>query len=199
VSQRPSPFPPDDLEAAQLDDGQPSAASMSWRAGRTGQAGLTRMFAINGASAAPVAPVRPADMRQAEYYKTLLDQQRGQVDEDIAHRYTVLATSQANADLRGMRQVRKMIRQMQGEQFELDCLRAALEHRFFPALAAPTSPAHCFDVEIAHHRSWWRIDIPAITELTRARHRGDVEMRAREQIALKTGIPIIEVAVAVFE
>jgi hypothetical protein len=156
------------------------------------------MSAVNSASAARVALVRPADMRQAEYYKTLLDQQRGQVDEDIADRYMALAKTHANGDLRGMRQVRKMIRQIQREQFALDCLRTALEDRFFPTLAARASPAHRFDVEIARHRSGWRIHIPAISELTKARHRCDVEMRAREQIALNTGIPIIEVAVQVF-
>jgi hypothetical protein len=106
------------------------------------------MFAMNSASAAHVALVRPADMRQAEYYKELLDQLRGQVDEDIDDRYMVLAKSRANGDLRGMRQVRKMIRQIQKEQFVLDCLRAALDRRFFPTLAAHASPAHCFDVEM---------------------------------------------------
>jgi hypothetical protein len=164
------------------------------------------MFAMNSASAAPAALVRPADVRQAEYYKTLLDQQRAQVDEDIADRYLAFAKSQANGDLKGMRQVRKMIRQIQREQFVLDCLREALENRFFPTLAAHASPAQCFDVEIARrfdveiarHRSWWRIHIPAINELTKARHRGDVAMRAREQIALSTGIPIVEVSVQVF-
>ena len=156
------------------------------------------MFAMNSASAAHVAVVRPADMRQAEYYMALLDQQRAQVDEDIADRYMALAKSHANGDLRGMRQVRKVIRQIQREQFALDCLREALEHRFFPALAAHASPAHCFDIEIARHRSWWRIHIPAINDLTKARRRDDVEMSAREQIALSTGIPIVEVAVEVF-
>jgi len=156
------------------------------------------MFAMNSASAAHVAVVRPADMRQAEYYMALLDQQRAQVGEDIADRYMALAKSQANGDLRRMRQVRKMIRQIQREQFVVDCLREALEHRFFPTLAAHASSTHCFDVEVARHRSWWRIRIPAINELTKARHRGDVEMRAREQIALSTGIPIAAVAVQVF-
>jgi hypothetical protein len=137
-------------------------------------------------------------VRQAEYYKTLLDQQRAQVGEDIADRYVALAKSQANGDLRGMRQVRRMIRQVQREQFVLDCLCEALEHRFFSTLAPHASPAQCFDVEIARHRSRWRIHIPAINELTNARNRGDVEMRAREQIALSTGIPIVEVSVRVF-
>jgi hypothetical protein len=155
------------------------------------------MFAMNSASAAHVALIRRADTRQAEYYKTLLDEQRAQVDEDIADRYMKLAKCQANGDLRGMRQVRKMIRQMQTEQYAVDCLREALEHRFFPTPAAHASPVHCFDVEITRHRSWWSIHIPAINDLTKARHRGDVDMRAREQIALSTGIPIAEVAVQV--
>jgi hypothetical protein len=151
------------------------------------------MFAMHSASAL----VRPGDIRQAEYYKSLLDEQWAQVDEDIADRYMALAKSQANGDLRGMRQVRRMIQQIQREQFALDCLREALEHRFFPTRPVHASRVHSFTVEIVRHRSWWSIHIPAINDLTKARHRGDVEMRAREQIALSTGIPIAQVAVEV--
>jgi hypothetical protein len=136
-------------------------------------------------------------MRQAEYYKTVLDEQRARLDGEIADHYVALGESQQSGHSRGTRRVSQTIREKQREQFELECLREALKQRFFPTLATPVTPVRCFDIEISGNRPWWRVHIPEINDATKVRHRGEAEMMARELIALSTGTPIAEVAVRV--
>ena len=137
------------------------------------------------------------DIRQAQYYKTVLNEQRAHVDGEIADHYVALAKSQESGDLREMRRVTQTIQKKQREQFELDCLREALEHRFFPTLATRATPVRCFDIEIVRHGSWWRVHIPEINNVAKARNRGEAEMMARQHVALSVGTPIAEVAVRV--
>jgi hypothetical protein len=153
---------------------------------------------MKGAPAGQVVPLlQPADLRQAKYYKRVLDEQRAQVDEQIADHYVALAKFQASGDLRGIHRLSQTIRKKQREQFELHRLRGALEHRFFPARATQATPMRCFDIEITRDGARWRVYIPEIDGLTKARHRGEAEMIAREHIALSLGKPIAEVAVQV--
>jgi hypothetical protein len=144
-----------------------------------------------------VPPIQPADSRQAIYYRTVLDEQQAQVADEIANHYAALAKFRDCGDLPRMRRAILTIREKQKEQFELDCLREALERRFFPALATQARPVRCFDIDITRNGSWWRVHIPEINELTRARQRGQAERIAREQIAFSTATPIAKVAVRV--
>lgn len=153
---------------------------------------------VSWATGARVVPlIQPADSRQAMYYRAVLDEQQAQVDDEIANQYEALAKFRDGGDMPRMRRAILTIREKQKEQFELDCLREALQRRFFPALATQVRPVRCFDIDIVRTGSWWRVDIPEINELTRARQRGQAERVAREQIAFSTATPIAEVAVRV--
>jgi hypothetical protein len=69
---------------------------------------------MNGAPAGQVVPLlQPADLRQAKYYKRVLDEQRAQVDEQIADHYVALAKFQASGDLRGIHRLSQTIRKKQ--------------------------------------------------------------------------------------
>jgi hypothetical protein len=70
--------------------------------------------------------------------------------------------------------------------------------RYRPTLS-PIGPTvgQCFDIEVTRDGNWWMIRIPEIAGLTQARRRGEVELMARECIAVRTGIPIGYVTVRV--
>ena len=140
-----------------------------------------------------VALVQPAEMRQAEYYRAMLGERRAQGDDEIADQSAALA----DPDVRGMRRLVETIADKRKEQFELDCLLTALERRFFPRRAKPPKPVRCFDIEVSHRGSWWKVNIPEIAAVTKAGRRDDVEMVARAHIAAVIGIPIAEIGVRV--
>src|ERR1700757_4738480 len=140
-----------------------------------------------------VALVQPAEMRQAEYYRAMLGERRAQGDDEIADQSAALA----DPDVRGMRRLVETIADKRKEQFELDCLLTALERRFFPRRAKPPKPVRCFDIEVSHRGSLWKVNIPEIAAVTKAGRRDDVEMVARAHIAAVIGIPIAEIGVRV--
>jgi len=149
-------------------------------------------------SVAEVVPlVQPADMRQAEYYKTVLAERRTHLDAELADHCVPLAEDQDNRDLHGVRHLHQVIGKKRREQFEVDCLLRALDHRFFPSLASKTRLMRCFDIEIAQKRRCWTIHIPEINGRIKAPSRDEVEMMAREHIAVSIGAPIAEIAVQV--
>ena len=137
------------------------------------------------------------ELRQAEYYRALLDQQRGRLEEEIADHAIALQTCQDNGEVRKIRRLRQGIAEKRWEQFEVDCLRQALQRRFFPSQATRARPARWFDIDITRDGSWWRIRIPEIEAVTKVRRREDVELMAREHIAVIIDAPITEVAVRV--
>jgi hypothetical protein len=141
--------------------------------------------------------VQPADLGQADYYKTLLDECRARVDTELADHYVALAKSQENGDAQRMHRLHQMIRDKRREQFKLDCLLDALQHRFFPRPVTKAKPSRSFDIEITRDRRWWMIHIPEINGVTKTRQRDDAEVLARELIAIDTNTPIADVTVRV--
>jgi hypothetical protein len=55
----------------------------------------------------------------------------------------------------------------------------------------------CFDIAITRDGGWWMIHIPEIDGMTRAHRRAEVELMARECIAVRTGIPLGYITVRV--
>ena len=150
------------------------------------------MFRVPAAQV--VALDQPAELRQAEYYKAMLDEQRGRLEDEIADHSTALQTSQNNGEVH---KLRRIIAQKRREQFELDRLREALQTRFFPNQATRDGPARHFDIEITHDGAWWSVQIPEIDAVTKVRRREDAELMAREHIAVTIYAPIAEVDVRV--
>ena len=142
-------------------------------------------------------PVSPAEMRQAEYYRTMLDEHRARLDEELAHHCVALAKHQENGDSQPMRRLRQVIGHKRREQFELDCLLQALNDKFFPSRATQTRPVRYFAIEITPQARCCRVHIPEIDGGLKIRSRGDAEMMAREHIAVNIGAPIAEIAVYV--
>jgi hypothetical protein len=141
-----------------------------------------------------VALVQPAELRQAEYYKAMLDKQRGRLEDEIAVHAVALKTCQNNGEVHNLRRI---IAEKRREQFEVDRLRQALQDRFFPSPATRDGPARHFDIEITHDGAWWSVQIPEIEAVTKVRRREDVELMAREHIAVIINAPIAAVGVRV--
>ncbi len=51
-----------------------------------------------------------------------------------------------------------------------------------------------FDIDVTRDGGWWMVHIPELGGLTQARYPGEVELMAREYIAVSTGTPIDQVA-----
>ena len=139
--------------------------------------------------------VQPAELRQAKYYTALLADERASVRNEIAGRRVALAKYQGGATTRATQQLRQVIGEKRREEFELDCLLEAIQQRFFPRAATPSTSSRCFDVELKLVDGWWRIRVPEIGGMTKVRRRDQVEMTAREYIAVSVGTPIREIAV----
>jgi len=54
-----------------------------------------------------------------------------------------------------------------------------------------------YDVIVTREDAWWMVSIPEIDGLTQARHSGEIELMARECIALETDTEVDDVVVAV--
>jgi hypothetical protein len=52
-----------------------------------------------------------------------------------------------------------------------------------------------FDIDVTRDGGWWMVHIPELGGLTQARFPGEVELTAREYIAVTTGTPLDQVAV----
>src|SRR5262249_29442915 len=116
---------------------------------------------------------------------------------EIADHAAALQTSRHNRAARELHRLRRLIGDKRREQFELDRLHAALQHRFFPGQSTPMRPMRCFEVEICQCGSWWRIRIPELDAVTTVRQREDAELTAREHIAVIVNTPIAEISVRV--
>jgi len=56
-------------------------------------------------------------------------------------------------------------------------------------------PMSSFDIDVTRDGGWWMVYIPKLGERTQARYPREVELMAREYIAISTGTPIDQVAV----
>ena len=52
-----------------------------------------------------------------------------------------------------------------------------------------------FDIDVTRDGGWWMVHIPKLGGRTQARYPREVELMAREYIAISTGTPIDQVAV----
>lgn len=57
----------------------------------------------------------------------------------------------------------------------------------------------CFDIEIERQTDGWLIRIPEVGGVTFARRRAEIEVAARECVAVRTGIPIGYIGVVATE
>jgi hypothetical protein len=73
---------------------------------------------------------RHADLQQAEYYQSLLDGLRAEVNEELAHHRASLARREEHGDWFGISRLQRIIRMKQTELTTIDRLTDALTARF---------------------------------------------------------------------
>jgi hypothetical protein len=56
-------------------------------------------------------------------------------------------------------------------------------------------PMSSFDIDVTRDGGWWVVHIPKLGGRTQARYPREVELMAREYIAISTGTPIDQVTV----
>jgi hypothetical protein len=148
-----------------------------------------------GRDTAQVVAMMPvAELRQAEYYKALLGEQRAHVEDEIRNCCVALAQTR---EQRKILRLRRQLLEKRREQFRLYCLHQALDRRFFPRTRSRSSHNICFDIDVSRYGSLWMIRIPEIDVLAKVSRREEAEMTAREHIAVSIGVPIADVAVQV--
>ncbi|MCA2303176.1 hypothetical protein JF770_06355 [Mycobacterium intracellulare] len=52
-----------------------------------------------------------------------------------------------------------------------------------------------YNYTVTRDGRWWMIHVPEIDQLTQARHEGEIELMARELIAVSTNTPIADIEV----
>lgn len=138
---------------------------------------------------------QPADLRQARYFKTVLYEERAQVQDELASQCSRLVKLEGSHAKGAIRHLTQQIGDKRREEYELDCLIDSLRERFFPAAATPRKPARCFDVDVTYRRGSWTIHIPDIAGTTKVRQGDQAELAARVYIAVSVGMPIRQIAV----
>ena len=81
---------------------------------------------------------RTADLRQAEYYRQLLEDQRAQIAHELAGHTATLAGYRHDGDLLGVRQMRRLVRAKETELKTIAHLLQGLALRFGPRGIAPS-------------------------------------------------------------
>ncbi|MBB5160184.1 hypothetical protein [Mycobacterium sp. AZCC_0083] len=71
-----------------------------------------------------------ADLQQAEYYQSMLDDLRARADDELAHHRASLAKREQKADLYGIKRLHRIIRAKETELATIDVLTDALSARF---------------------------------------------------------------------
>jgi hypothetical protein len=137
--------------------------------------------------------VRPEELQQARYYQAVLDEQRAAISDEVGQ----LCSALVSCGRREARQLREAVRQKRREQFDLDCMLDSLNSRFFPGSVAQLTSQRCFDIALTQQRGWWLVQIPELGEAFKVRCRGEVQLLAREHIAVSLGAAIADVDVRV--
>jgi hypothetical protein len=90
----------------------------------------------------------------------------------------------------------RRIEQMSGEH-DFWCVDdwEAIDAEIGPTASSREGPMSSFDIDVTRDGGWWMVHIPELGGLTQARYPRDVELMAREYIAVSTGTPIDQVAV----
>jgi hypothetical protein len=110
---------------------------------------------------------QPAELRQVRYFKTVLYEERAQVQDELASHCLRLVKLKGRNAKGSIRDRTQQIADKRREEYELDCLIEALRQRFFQAAATPPKRARCFDVEISYRRARGRSAFP--TSMARRR------------------------------
>lgn len=140
---------------------------------------------------------RQQELRQARYYRGLLESQRAEVDEELARDCALLVRNLADdRNRRRMPRLREAIRRKRREQYQIDCLLESLNMRFFRPRPIPL-PDHRFTIEIEPTRHGYRVRIAELEQVVTAVSRDEAEMTAREYIAVSIGTEISRIAVHV--
>lgn len=140
---------------------------------------------------------RQQELRQARYYRGLLEAQRAEVDEELAGDCKLLARHLADdRNRRRMPRLREAIRRKRREQYQIDCLLEALNMRFFQPRPMPL-PDYRFTIQVEPTRHGYRVRIPELDQVVTAVSRDEVAMTAREFIAVSIGTAISRIAVQV--
>jgi hypothetical protein len=139
-----------------------------------------------------------AEMRQAEYFSAILDEQHAQIVREIAYVSAALAHCQDTDDTSGVRRLRRRLAHKHREEFELDRLREGLHRRFTAGINKQAKAIRYFEIVITRRRSCWRVQIPELdVVLTNIHRRADAEIMGQAYIAVITGTPMAEIAVCV--
>ncbi|NOR00337.1 hypothetical protein HGK72_09725 [Mycolicibacterium fortuitum] len=138
---------------------------------------------------------RQQELRQARYYRGLLESQRAEVEEELARDCELLVRHAADdRNRRRTPRLREAIRRKRREQYQIDCLLESLNMRFFRPRPMPL-PDHRFTIEVEPTRHGYRVRIPELDQVVTAVSRDDAAMTAREYIAVSIGIAISRISV----
>jgi hypothetical protein len=130
-----------------------------------------------------------ADIRQAEYFKALLDVHHAQLKREIRDQASALAQCR---DTRELHHRRQRLTAAHREQHELDRLR----HRLTARLPRMASVVRHFDIVVTRKRACWRLEIPEFNVVFSSIHcRTDAELVSRTIIADITGLPMNQIGV----
>jgi hypothetical protein len=130
-----------------------------------------------------------ADMKQAEYFKALLDEHRTQIKREFRDQASALVQCR---DSREVRHLRQRLTETRHEQNEL----ARLRHRLTARLPRMTSTIRHFDIVVTRKRACWRLEIPDFDMVfSNIDCRTDAELISRTIIAEVTGLPMTQIGV----
>ncbi|TMS52401.1 hypothetical protein [Mycobacterium sp. DBP42] len=140
---------------------------------------------------------RQQELRQARYYRGLLESQRAEIEVELARDCALLARHLADGrSRRRMPRLRESVRRKRREQYQIECLLESLNMRFFQPRPMPL-PDHRFTVEIEPTRHGYRVRVLELDQVVTAVSRDEAEMTAREYIAVSIGMAISRIAVHV--
>lgn len=139
---------------------------------------------------------RPQELEQARYFRALLEERQEMVDAELTLACGLLARHLAAAGRDRMPRIREAIKQMRREQYRIFCLLESLNSRFF-RLPPVASPVRTFSIKVEMTRRGRRLRVPELDEVVATSRGADIEMAAREHIAVHLGTAISRIAVRI--